>query len=284
MKKRETRKGAAAIYVVIFTTTLLGVITLSFVRIMLAESLRTTNYSLSQSAYNSALAGVEDAKIVLLRNQNCIATGKYVSSEGKKTNCADYRAAFGTANAANNTAKKCNTVSRLLHGTKEDDQETLLQTSDAALKEGGENKGTDAIDQAYTCVKVATYTDDFIATLGHDSPSKLIPLRTQDESTQDSVNRISVQWFDDKNYEEVLQDGKTSLSNEAASNYNLKNGWTKMGSGSHMSNMITANKYDATSTYSNSFSGTPIVPPVLQVSLIQTAKVYTASTFYVSEN
>jgi hypothetical protein len=54
----KTRKAAASIYIVIFTTTLLGVIALSFVRIMLSESLRTINYSLSQSAYHSSLAVV----------------------------------------------------------------------------------------------------------------------------------------------------------------------------------------------------------------------------------
>ena len=55
-KMSKTKRGAASIYIVIFTTTLLGVIALSFVRIMLSEALRTTNYNLSQSAYNSSLA------------------------------------------------------------------------------------------------------------------------------------------------------------------------------------------------------------------------------------
>ena len=92
MKKHlaKTKKAAASIYIVIFTTTLLGVIALSFTRIMLAESLRTTNYSLSQSAYNSAQAGIEDAKIVLLRYQNCINFGKYSDSTGSSKSCADY--------------------------------------------------------------------------------------------------------------------------------------------------------------------------------------------------
>ncbi len=67
IKQTIVKKGAAAIYVVIFTATLLSIIALSFVRLMLSEMSRTTNYSLSQSALNSALAGIEDAKIVLLR-------------------------------------------------------------------------------------------------------------------------------------------------------------------------------------------------------------------------
>ena len=72
IRQKIVKKGAAAIYVVIFTATLLSIIALSFVRLMLSEMSRTTNYSLSQSALNSALAGIEDAKIVLLRYQNCM--------------------------------------------------------------------------------------------------------------------------------------------------------------------------------------------------------------------
>ena len=58
----KERKGAASLYVVIFATILFGVITLSFIRIILSESSQTSNDDLSQSAYDSALAGVEDAK------------------------------------------------------------------------------------------------------------------------------------------------------------------------------------------------------------------------------
>ena len=101
----KTRKGAASIYIVIFTTTLLGIIALSFVRIMLAESLRTTNYSLSQSAYNSALAGIEDAKIILLRNQSCVNKGSFISAGGM-SGCSGYTNLFGSSKAAAKTANR----------------------------------------------------------------------------------------------------------------------------------------------------------------------------------
>ena len=195
MKQYKTRKGAASIYVVIFTTTLLGIIALSFVRIMVAESSRTTNYSLSQSAYNSALAGIEDAKIVLLRNQSCVNKGSYASSKGNSTECADYKNLFGSSAAAFDTAEKCNTVGKLLHGTKDDQQETLIQTQQ------GVDTGT--IDQAYTCVKISAYTEDFLATLNDNNPTKIVPLRTETQDTQNSINRIQVQWFDQENYQDV---------------------------------------------------------------------------------
>ena len=67
----STKKGAASLYVVIFATILFGVITLSFIRIILSESNQSSNDDLSQSAYDSALAGVEDAKIAVNRYYQC---------------------------------------------------------------------------------------------------------------------------------------------------------------------------------------------------------------------
>ena len=58
---QSTKKGVASFYVVIFATILFGVITLSFIRIILSESGQSSNDDLSQSAYDSALVGVEHA-------------------------------------------------------------------------------------------------------------------------------------------------------------------------------------------------------------------------------
>ena len=192
--RAKTRKGAASIYIVIFTTTLLGIIALSFVRIMLAESFRTTNYSLSQSAYNSALAGVEDAKIVLLRYQSCINKDSYTAGGNKTGNCDKYKKLFSDVNAAYKTSQDCSAVGSLLHSG-DQSKETLIQTRD------GVDTGT--VDQAYTCVKIAAYTEDFLATLNSRNPTKLIPLRSDSDDSQKKINRIQIQWFDDENYNGV---------------------------------------------------------------------------------
>ena len=47
---------------------------------MVSESNLTINYNLSQSAYDSALAGIEDAKVALLRYHECISKGDYSSN------------------------------------------------------------------------------------------------------------------------------------------------------------------------------------------------------------
>lgn len=274
MKARvtKTRKGAASIYIVIFTTTLLGIIALSFVRIMLAESLRTTNYSLSQSAYNSALAGVEDAKIVLLRYQSCVNKGSYTSSGNKAGDCSNYADLFKGVEAANTTAQDCNIVGKLLHNNK-NEAETLIQTRQ------GVDTGT--IDQAYTCVKIAAFTEDFLATLNSKNTTKLIPLRAEDPSKQNSINRIQVQWFDDNNYRDVTD-----------SNKNLKDTYTgfwKQSKKSDLTGTLSTNKgtYSGSgttaATYSNSFTEKTLVPPVIQVTMVQTAETFTMDQFYASE-
>ena len=58
---KSERQGVASLYVVVFATILFGVITLSFTRIILSEVEQSSDDDLSQSAYDAALAGVEDA-------------------------------------------------------------------------------------------------------------------------------------------------------------------------------------------------------------------------------
>lgn len=263
MKKHlaKTKKAAASIYIVIFTTTLLGVIALSFTRIMLAESLRTTNYSLSQSAYNSAQAGIEDAKIVLLRYQNCINFGKYSDSTGSSKSCADYDNAFGNKARAEKTAKKCNTVGKFLHGTDDDDLETIVQTT--------QTYNTDAIDQAYTCVKISAYTEDFLAVLKEDATTKIIPLRAENQTEQNSINRIQIQWFDQDNYDAVRNVNGTFQQG-------IDHG-TKMGKLS-ANRQVLSNSFD----YGYSFGANPVVPPALQVTYMQTSGTFDVKDFYAS--
>lgn len=264
----KTRKAAASIYIVIFTTTLLGVIALSFVRIMLSESLRTLNYSLSQSAYNSALAGVEDAKIVLLRYQNCVNNSGYVN------NCQEYLNAFGTVEASENTSKDCDIIRKLLHYNA-GENETLVQTNSSA---SGATQSAQNFDQAYTCVKIDTLTNDYIATLNDNNPTKIIPLRTIDAAEQNSLNRISLQWFSTDDYRTVAPNDTLSsnwygLSNLTGNLQSVNSEYNADGNNSFYKNSFI-------STSASGYSG--IVPPVLQSTLIQTAETFKLDQFYVS--
>ena len=69
--KRRTKEGAASFYVVAFSTLVLMIIATSFAAIIISEVTRTMNDDLSQSAYDSAMAGIEDAKLAFYNYQNC---------------------------------------------------------------------------------------------------------------------------------------------------------------------------------------------------------------------
>ena len=263
--RTKTKKGAASIYIVIFTTTLLGIIALGFVRIMIAESARNSNYSLSQSAYNSALAGIEDAKIVLLNYQSCLNGGK---SSDKCKKIEDY---FKKKDNALEAAKSCDIVGNILHG------DAFEGTNEVPII-AGDAYSDNAVDQAYTCVKLSMYTEDFLATLNSKNPTKLIPLRSEDQDSQNSINRIQIQWFDDQNYRDVTNgDG-----NEIKSNYT---GFWKEGGKSDLEGSLTSNVGSYANdvvdySESNTFTENSLVPPVIQATVIQTGLKFTMDQFY----
>lgn len=65
-------RGIVAIFVVIFSSLLLTLIAVSFTRLMILEQQQSLDNDLSQSALDSARAGVEDGKRVL---RLCEASG-----------------------------------------------------------------------------------------------------------------------------------------------------------------------------------------------------------------
>ena len=273
--QKETKKGAAAIYVVIFTATLLSIISLSFIRLMLSETSRTTNYSLSQSAYNSALAGIEDAKIVLMRYQTCLNNAKdNLVINNSSIDCKEYVKAFTTD--VDSTAEDCDKVSELL-GYNRDNHETIIQTQSDS---GDIASSAQAFDQAYTCVKISQKNKNYLTTLTKNYPTKIIPLRTANEDETNKVNRLVISWFSRQNLEKT--------KNQAGSiDPSL---WHRYTSVPTMSGKITNNnsfmKEDQPTTakndddYKNTFTDKPTVPSVIQATLIQTAKNFKMSQFY----
>ena len=122
------RRGAVSIFVVVFTTLLITIVTVSFARLMLRDLQRASNSDLSQSAHDAALAGVEDAKRALSRYNQ-------LPADSRPTDL-----------------NSCNSISALLG----DDASTDVQVGQSALQ------------QAYTCVKVQLRTNDYIGVLTAD--------------------------------------------------------------------------------------------------------------------
>ena len=69
IKIRKFKKGAASFYIVAISTLILVIIAASFAAVIISELTRTSNDDLAQSAYDAALAGVEDAKLAYYNYQ-----------------------------------------------------------------------------------------------------------------------------------------------------------------------------------------------------------------------
>lgn len=162
LKTTSNQRGLVSLFIVIFTTMILTVTTISFMQLMTRDQRQSSYSDLSESAYDSAEAGVEDAKRALLIQKDC---------EGKTTPyCED------VVNRAINSGE-CNTLSQIFGNAS--DPETLVKVTE------GDNK----LDQAYTCVIINTDTPDYVGSLDPSSGPILIPLRGSE-----SFDSIVISW------------------------------------------------------------------------------------------
>jgi hypothetical protein len=158
MGRYARQSGAVSLFAVIFGAMLLTIVTIGFMRLMLMDQRQASDNDLSQSAYDAALAGVEDAKRVVRAAQtgNMQAAGVLSGP----INC-NMIAASGVVGGSTSG-------------------ETIIQTGSGAGKK---------FDQAYTCVKIAMQSQDFIYKAIEDK-SQLISLRAVS-----SFNKIIIEWY-----------------------------------------------------------------------------------------
>lgn len=169
---RNLQRGAVSLFVVIFATLLISVVTVGFLRLMINDQNQAASNDLSQSAYDSALAGVEDAKRALLRYQK-------ICNEDGETVCNQL--ATQIAGAACNDALRIGDVI-----TDPDGGEVLVQQTSSA--------GDTTLDQAYTCVDISLRTPNFIGTAALNE-SKLIPLVGKSDDGNTTFDTVRVEWF-----------------------------------------------------------------------------------------
>ncbi len=193
MRQFKNQIGAVSLFVVIFSALLITVITVGFVGIMIRDQKQASDNDLSQSAYDSALAGVEDAKRAIIRYQNCV-TG--LETEG----CDDTNVVSSLA------LQNCTNVVSNLVGAELSDGEVKVQTDSA-----------NSLNQAYTCVKVAMDTPDYLGVLDRDA-TKVIPLKGVS-----AFNAVRIEWT---NKSDIGGQSTVSLLNSAtlskSSNWPLK--------------------------------------------------------------
>lgn len=187
-KNKNSRGGAASLYVVIFITLLFGVITLSFVRLVISEATQTTNADLSKSAYDSALAGVEDAKTALLKYHDCLSQG-YSGVKDSTVSCQKIIYEMQTGIASDS----CDTVAKSLgrQQNKDDGAVIIQETTDTTIR----NTASELV-QAYTCVKISEELPDYRTTLNYDTRIRIIPLRSEHIN---DLGTVLIRWFSSQN-------------------------------------------------------------------------------------
>jgi len=196
LSKKQSKRGMASFYVVIFATILFGVVTVSFVRIILSEATQSSNDDLSRSAYDSAIAGVEDAKTAVNRYYSCVNNSS--SNPGDCT--SEQREKL--------FRKDCSTdkgigIASYLYGDNYNagDQNNV----EVKIQEENVGSGDNTSDQAYTCVIVNDTVPDYRGTLTDDTPTKAVPISIFSETGASSgtqineVDQIRFSWYSQLN-------------------------------------------------------------------------------------
>ncbi len=166
----NNKNGFVSIFVVIFSAVLISVVAIGFIRIMVSDQQQATTNDLSRSAYDSALAGVEDAKRALIKYQSLCTINEGTAE------CIALRDLIKSAD--------CNASVRVLADVDKVFVETG-EVNEGTVKTGDDNK----LDQAYTCVKIKMDTDNYLGSLSQDA-YKMIPL-----SAKGDFNTVQVDWF-----------------------------------------------------------------------------------------
>lgn len=168
---RHSSRGAVSIFIVIFSALLITTVVVGFIRLMVLNQQQATTADLSQSALDSAQAGVEDAKRALVRYRDyCLG-----SSAAAATNeCV-------MLDRALRNSTSCDTIQQSGIAGSPGDKEVIVRQD--------ENEADTILQQAYTCVKVQLNTSDYIGTLPITG-SRMIPLK----GTGD-FNQVEIEWY-----------------------------------------------------------------------------------------
>lgn len=171
MRRTNYQQGAVSLFIVLFSALLLSVIAMSFTRLMISDQQQATISDVSQSAYDSAVAGVEDAKRALLFHQAC--------QNGTQTNTDRCRVA---KEAFSGGETSCTILSDIGVSNKQSNGETYLQTT---------LEGDASLEQAYTCVKLNPRLTDYLSIAKADTPIA-IPITINNPSS--STMQLKLSW------------------------------------------------------------------------------------------
>ncbi|MBQ1298744.1 hypothetical protein IIY24_02840, partial [Candidatus Saccharibacteria bacterium] len=141
--------------------------------------------------YDSALAGVEDAKIAFYNYKKCLA-----SEGGANGNCEEI-----VSYMKNPT---CDMVGRILGRMSDSDEEVVIRESSDV---------DNNMQQAYTCVKIKTKLDNIEATLSSTNQIKVFDLNFVEGTDVGLIRTVRVSWFSDENMRKGEGGGRLKFTN-----------------------------------------------------------------------
>lgn len=174
-------RGVASIFVVVFSTMIISIIVIGFTSVMIRDQSQASDYDLSQGAYDSATAGVEDAKRSIAKYLNSCD----INSNAPTTTCARMASAL----------QQCNSNAYILYGDNSG-KETTVETTE----------NDKALDRAYTCVKTTLDTVDYVSALSSDQ-SNLLPLRGEGD-----FSKLQISWFDSSDIGDSVATSASNVS------------------------------------------------------------------------
>ncbi len=202
---KNFKKGGVSIFIVIVVGVLVSIMSASFLRLMFRDQEQASKLDLSQSAYDSAQAGVEDAKRFLRIFRSACGSSGTGSFEGVTYNCNAMRDAIQN--------ESCYTLATA--GIGNANGETIIQTNSGS---GGASSRDADLNQAYTCVKIRMNTADFLGRTNDGAPS-VINLKGAT-----AFNRVRIRWHSRENMTNGNNIALDSLSNPSARpNINAQN-------------------------------------------------------------
>lgn len=192
ISRGNKQSGAVSLFVVIFAMLVITVITVSFVRLMMVDQQQASENDLSQSAYDSAQAGVEDAKRALLRYQQICSTNP--------SSCNGLRQDLSSA--------ECN-AGVTVGGIAVAEPSPAGSTGEVKVQQSGTDEN---LQQAYTCVLMQLATNDYIGDLAAGE-SQLVPLVGEVDGGR-RFDTVTIRWFSREDVSST--DGSVTLPGIAA--------------------------------------------------------------------
>jgi Tfp pilus assembly protein PilX len=203
---QNKQSGVASIFIVIFFTLLISLIVLSFVQIVNQDQRQSVNADLSSSAYDSAQAGVEDAKRGLEQyRKNCLKT---TTPDG---DCVSKYTSTDPTTPGALSGQTCTTFQNRLGSSS--DLGLDVDSTSKEVRVTTDTTNDRALNQAYTCLKVSLQTNDYKRTLDNGN-TVLFPLK----AVSGNPTTIQLNWFEKSQWYDPGTGADLDLPNAVSGN------------------------------------------------------------------